>query len=350
MTLIELNTLTGWINTSKESMRKSDEWYDIQNMYYNSRGALETRRGYRKFSTNVWVKPFTSLFFFQRDDTGVRTLLGVSGTTMYKYDEPNNEWDSIKTGLTEFEADGVTRTKWSFAVYKNIIYMCDGVNNYASYDGTTYTEYAGTPKFRYIQYMGDRVFGAGVDSTPTTLYYTSAAAANANNPANLVVVGWDEWGKINAIKELGTFICVGKDYKIYSVNVSAPSSTPIDSRSGIRSHRSMQNVEGSIILFNENGLDTLKQTSAVSGTQALGTKVLSDKIQEYFDGIQPKSYKTNASLYTPILDNYYFSFDSSNVGSTDKTVVFSSRFGSFTRYNLPSINDFVTLHRQYREL
>jgi hypothetical protein len=80
--------------------------------------------------------------------------------------------------------------------------MCDGVNKYASYNGTTYTEYAGTPKFRYLQYMGDRVFGAGVDSTPTTLYYTSAAAADAQNPANLLVVGGDEWGKINAIKEL----------------------------------------------------------------------------------------------------------------------------------------------------
>lgn len=340
--LQELNKLTGGINTSKESIRKPDEFADIVNMYYNGRGALETRRGTRTFANQVGSKPFTSLFFFQRDDTGVRTLLGVAGTIMYKYNEWTNVWDTVKTGLTEFEADGVTRTKWSFCVYKNIIYACDWVNKYASYDGTTYTEYAGTPKFRYLQYMGDRVFGAGVDSTPTTLYYTSAAAADANNPANLVVVGWDEWGKINAIKELGTFICVGKDYKIYSVNVSAPSATAIDSGSWIRSHRSMQNVEGSIILFNESGLDTLKQTSAVSGTQALGTKVLSDKIQEYFSSVQPVSYKRNASLYAPLLNNYYFSFDRNNVGTTDTTVVYSSQYGAFTRYEYPAIFDYVT--------
>lgn len=340
--LKELNKLTWGINTSKESIRKEDEFYDIQNMYYNRRGALETRRGTSNFSDSVGSKPFTSLFFFQNDETWVRYLIGASGTNMYKYVEGTNSWSSIKSGLTEFEADGVTRTKWSFAVYKNIIYMCDGVNSYAKWDGTTYTEYAGTPKFRYIQYMGDRVFGAGVDATPNTLYYTSAAAAEANNPANVVVVGGDELGRINSIKELGSFICAGKTGKIYSINVSAPSSTPINSRSGIQSHRSIQNVEGSLLFFNEFGLDTLKQVSAISGTQALGTSILSENIRELFANIQPESYKRNCSLYAPLLNNYYFSFDANNVGSTDTTVVWSSSFWAFTRYVIPSAYDYCT--------
>lgn len=340
--LKELFDLTWGINTSKESLRKDNQFYDIVNMYYNRRGALETRRGVSNFSDNVGVKPFTSLFFFQNDVTGARYLIWVAGDVMYKYVEWTNSWSSIKTGLTEFEADGVTRTKWSFAVYKNVIYMCDGINNYAKWDWTTYTEYAWTAKFRYIQYMGDRIFWAGVDSTPNTLYYTSAAAADANNPANLVVVWGDENGRINSIKELGTFICAGKTSKIYSINVSAPSSTPIDSRSGIQSHRSIQNVEGSLLFFNEFGLDTLKQTSAISGTQALGTRILSENIRELFANIQPESYKRNASLYAPLLNNYYFSFDANNVGSTDTTVVWSSSFGSFNRYVLPSANDYCT--------
>lgn len=338
--LKELTNLTWWINTSKESLRKENEFYDIVNMYYNRRGSLETRRGTINWWDNVGVDPFTSLFFFQNDETGVRYLIGVAWSVMYKYVEGTNSWSSIKTGLTKFEADGVTRTKWSFAVYKNVIYMCDGVNNYAKWDWTTYTEYAGTPKFRYIQYMGDRIFGAWVDSTPNTLYYTSAAAADANNPANLVVVGGDENGRINSIKELGSFICSGKTNKIYSVNVTAPSATPLNSRSGIQSHRSVQNVEWSLVFFNDFWLDTLKQVAAISGTQALGTAVLSEKIRELFVNIQPESYKTNASMYAPLLNNYYFSFDANNQGTTDTHVVYSSLFGSFTRYVIPSVNDY----------
>jgi len=338
--LKELTNLTWWINTSKESLRKENEFYDIVNMYYNRRGALETRRGTINWWDNVGVDPFTSLFFFQNDETGARYLLWVAGSVMYKYVEGTNSWSSIKTGLTKFEADGVTRTKWSFAVYKNVIYMCDGVNNYAKWDWTTYTEYAGTPKFRFIQYMWDRVFGAWVDSTPNTLYYTSAAASDANNPANVVVVGGDELWRINSIKELGSFICAGKTNKIYSVNVSTPSSTPINSRSGIQSHRSVQNVEGSLVFFNDFWLDTLKQVAAISGTQALWTAVLSEKIRELFANIQPESYKTNASMYAPLLNNYYFSFDANNQGTTDTHVVYSSLFGSFTRYVIPSVNDY----------
>lgn len=419
--LKELNKLTWGINTSKESIRKEDEFADIVNMYYNRRWALEVRRGVSNFANSVGSKPFTSLFFFQRDDTGERILIWFSGTVMYRYNEWTNVWDSTKTGLLEFEADGITRTKWSFAVYKNVIYMCDGVNPYMYYDGTTVTvgivtgisvtlnnstdfitqtahgysnlqriSFYGTlpteieqgrfyyvrnkttdtyqisltatstvidftsngssvlsvlsttPLFRYLQYMGDRVFGAWTDDTPNTLYYTSAAVANAQTIPNLVVVGGDELWRINSIKELWTFICAGKTNKIYSINVSVPSSTPIDSRSGIQSHRSVQNVEGSLLFFNEFWLDTLKQTSAISGTQALGTSILSENIRELFASIQPESYKRNASLYAPLLNNYYFSFDANNLGTTDTTVVWSSSFGAFTRYNIPTLNDYCT--------
>lgn len=56
-------------------------------MYYNRRGALETRRGTTNFGDSVGSKPFTSLFFFQNDETGARYLVGTSGTNMYKYVE-----------------------------------------------------------------------------------------------------------------------------------------------------------------------------------------------------------------------------------------------------------------------
>lgn len=82
--------------------------------------------------------------------------------------------------------------------------------------------------------------------------------------------------------------------------------------------------------------------SDISGTQALGTKILSENIRELFANIQPSSYKTNCSLYAPLLNNYYFSFDANNIGSTDTTVVWSSSFGAFTRYVIPSSNDYCT--------
>jgi hypothetical protein len=51
--------------------------------------------------------------------------LCTAGTDMYKYDEGTSTWNSIKSGLTQYEADGTTLTRWSFAVYLNIVYCCN---------------------------------------------------------------------------------------------------------------------------------------------------------------------------------------------------------------------------------
>jgi len=57
--------------------------------------------------------------------------------------------------LTEFEADGVTRTRWSFAVYLEKIYMCNGIDDYAEYDAATdtYTTIPAQPKVRYLAFL-----------------------------------------------------------------------------------------------------------------------------------------------------------------------------------------------------
>jgi len=56
---------------------------------------------------------------------------------MYKINNSLYTWASIKSGLAEFEtAAGRTtwRTRWDFAVYKNIIYLTNGIDSYASYN------------------------------------------------------------------------------------------------------------------------------------------------------------------------------------------------------------------------
>jgi hypothetical protein len=59
---------------------------------------------------------------------------------MYRYNETDETRYQIKTGLTEYEtATGYTahRTRWDFAVYKNVIYMANGVDAYASYNSAS---------------------------------------------------------------------------------------------------------------------------------------------------------------------------------------------------------------------
>ena len=83
-------------------------------MFYNSDKRVQTRYGITTFGDPIGSNPITSYFFFQRDDTGARIALCTSGTVMYVYNEGTGAWDSLRTGLTQYEADGTTPTRWSF--------------------------------------------------------------------------------------------------------------------------------------------------------------------------------------------------------------------------------------------
>lgn len=59
------------------------------------------------------------------------------------YNEGTNDWDLVSTPvLHEFETIpqiASQRTRWDFAVYKNICYMGNGVDVYCSFDGTSFS-------------------------------------------------------------------------------------------------------------------------------------------------------------------------------------------------------------------
>jgi hypothetical protein len=109
------------------------------------------------------------------EGSGVKKAVCHAGTKFYELNNTTLLWVEKKTGLTEFEtATGKTtwRTRRDHVVYKDVIYMCDGINSYASWNGTAYTEYAGEPKIRYLAYASNTVFGGGADAAQHTLYYT----------------------------------------------------------------------------------------------------------------------------------------------------------------------------------
>lgn len=340
---ITINNLSGGISTIQFWEMKDNELQVATNMYYNKNKQLQSRLWRREYLPKVWTKPITSYFFHQRDDGNGKYCIVVCGDVMYSYNETTNVWTSIKSWLTEFETNPVfngARTRWDFAVYNNIVYMCDGVNNYASYDGTTYTEYGSQPKCRYISYLWDRIFGAGEDANPITVYYTWAVPANANTlNANFVKVWGDETGAINGLTELGNVIVAVKDAKIYVINPVAGTGQAIDSQGGGFCNRSIKNVWDSIVFFNEKWVDTLKQRDSVTWSSALTTESISKNVVSIFNKVQRKNYNFQCSLYNRDAGNYYISIDTNNDTIPDTMLVYSSITGWWTTYTLPSMFD-----------
>lgn len=352
--------------------------------------------------------------------------LCFSGTSLYRFDETTSNWNAVFSNLVPTEVNGEL-TRWDFAVYKNVIYMCDGVNPYCSYDtggagnfaqhgltaiptpsfdaatdtvtsaahtlsngdevlfSTTGTMPAGleayrvyyvvnvavntfkvsnTPggtaidfttngtgtfsgslsaqaRVRYLQYMGDRVFGAGQDLNPNTLYYTAAAPANALNiETNALVVGGDEIGRINGIRDMGSEILVMKNRRWYDVDVATPSATPIDAENGGYSNRSVRNVNNSIFYFNDDGINQLNRRQGTVGGQSLQAAAISEDLRELTDLITPLQYNANCGWFDRVKGNYYFSFDTNGDNVPDTTIVWSSIVGSWSQYEIPNVYDY----------
>lgn len=333
---------TGWLNLTQSSRIPDKDFVIAKNVYYNNAKQLQTRKWYKKFGNAIGTSPITSYFFYQRDDNLSTMALCHSGTNMYKYDEWTGNRLSIKSGLAEFEAlYPSNRVRRDFCVYKNVVYLANGVDNYAKYDGTTYTEYSWQPKVRYVQYLGDRVYGCGDDTNPISLYYTWPAPADANTiNSNVLVVWWDETGKINWLNEYGQIILVFKNNKIYAVDVTNNTSLPLDSQSWWYSDRTIYTVWNSLVYLNERWLDNLTKRSGADGIGAIESKTLSDKVRILTDQIEPVQYNANAGLYIKALNNYYFAFDTNNDNIPDTTLIYNSLVSARTQYIYPDLYDF----------
>lgn len=197
------------------------------------------------------------------------------------------------------------------------------------------------PRCRYLQYLWDRLYGAGDDANPITLYYTDAAPTNGNDISkNAVVIGGDEQWIINWLSEYNQLVIVLKSTKDYTVNVADEQVQAIDSQTWGYADRTIQNVWNQLVFFNERGIDTLAKRYGVNWTWSIESKPLSDYIRELIQDIPERQYNASAGQYIKQINNYYFSCDTTNDNIPDTTVVLNSALGARSRYNYPNLYDY----------
>jgi hypothetical protein len=137
------NDFTWWLNANTTNAVGDKDLIKALNVFYNSAGQLQTRRGYRTFWNQIGSSPITSYFFYQRDDNQNKVAICHSGDKLYSYNWSTRSAISGASNLREFETlpwKTSNRVRRDFVVYKNIAYMCDWVNQYCSFDWTTFNK------------------------------------------------------------------------------------------------------------------------------------------------------------------------------------------------------------------
>ncbi len=281
-----------------------------------------------------YSKPQMSLKYFKESVSPfTRHLITNVGTNVYSYDETSTYWTLIKSGVTE-------GARYSMAGYKNIQYYTNGSDNYASWNGQTWTEYTGanTYKGKYLLLANDVGYILGDPSVPSSLAYTNATPSNLQSFPNVLVLDEDSSdGKGTGLINLGPVVIASKEGKIYKVNIATPSREQLDYSNGALAHRAFTRVENEVFLLNDAGVYTLSQREATTGS--LRSDGLSDNLQPLIDSFTKKT--TAAAYYSYANNNFYLFFDSNDDDVNDTCIVFSTLTKKWTKYTNYNANEAV---------
>ncbi len=280
------------------------------------------------------TKAMMSIKYFEESKTPfTRHLMANIGTSFFEYDEGTSEWTIFKTGLT-------TGTRFSMSVYKNIMNLSNGVDNYFDYDGKAATDRTGanTYKAKYLLMANDIGYALGDPTVPSSLAYSNATPANLQTYPNVLVLDEDSSdGKGTGLINLGAIVIATKEKKIYKVNVATPSREQIDYSDGAEAHRALTRVENEVFFNNKSGIFTLGQRQATIGS--LRAKALTNDLQVLMDTIT--NHSICAAVYISKLNNFYFFADTNNDSVPDTCIVYSTLTGKWSTYDNVSANEAV---------
>lgn len=136
------NDFTGWLNANLTNAIGEKDLVIAKNVFYNPAGQLQTRRGFRKFGNQIGSSPIASYFYHKRSDTWAKIAICQSGDTLYAFDWTTRNAISWANHRMEFETlPWMTskRVRQDHTVYKDVIYIADGVNPYSKYDGSNFS-------------------------------------------------------------------------------------------------------------------------------------------------------------------------------------------------------------------
>lgn len=307
----------------------------LYNIDYSAKGAFTKRRGFQLVGpTTAGTGSIKSVFNFTKRD-GTEILIRTYSTVIQALIA--NVWTNIGTGYT---AD----LNFDFAVYQDTVYMGNGTDSYASWDGTApaVTATGANPKGNIYAVAGLRLWIAGIASNLTRLDisapddFTNFASAGATNvsfqsPIRTLVPFFDKESTeaMHAILANGDVWQVGFDSTgtIYKKKIR-------DRSVGSLAHRATKQVENANFVLNKD-----RQISGI-GYEAYFQDVRSTSRSVLIDTYLTGQTITRATAEY-LMKNYILSYQTPLGGSNNEWMIFDENYSSWRKYIGVGANHFT---------
>lgn len=254
------------------SALEEDEAIAIANVILDERGGASKRQGSTAVSALGAAATRTlAMYTFYRGTLDPQVIVHLSdGTLRYStnFDAGTPTWTQIASGKS-------TTVPYTFETYLSKCYMGNGVNSYASWDGTTFVEFASAPKGKYIRLWKDAIWISGVTGLEHRVYTSDVA-----DPENFSASGWVDIFKGDGDRIMGlahdsNTLIVAKLRRLFFVFDPATfANRVIDNEKGAESHNSF--------IVDESGIYYLTSQGVAAYTGDGPSVIVSDKIDPLF--------------------------------------------------------------------
>lgn len=361
--LVVMNPSKGLNNLVSPSLIDNREWSDLMNVEYDEGGVLRKRYGYVKVGT---------------------ALTAAKGLGVYKT-ESHNHLCTIDSGTLKYMSGGVISSasgatftagkETSFTAARLKLFIWNGFDGGAYWNGTTVTRPGTMPKASFSVYYQSYHIAAGVPGQPSRLYVSNSSDAsdftvttggtqpqpdstsdsengNPNVPGATVFAGTpsaaearvfdvrkNDGDQITGLAVFQDVLIIFKERSIYQMTFDSSglgTITPVTYSTGCVSHKSIKNVENDIYFLSREGIRVLGNEPQYF--TAIRTNVLSIRIQSTLDQVKKQYYPYSNGAY---FDNKYILAVPITTSAIERCAVYDRRFQAFTVWKDFNAQDMV---------
>ena len=350
--LVVMNPAKGLNTLVSPSLIDDKEFSDMQNMEYDEGGVIRKRAGYVTAGDTLTAARGLGVYSTESSNY----MVTIDGTRL-KY-RTSGSW-STSTGDT-FSAGNDA----SFTQARLKLFIWNGTDGGAYFDGTAVTRPGTMPKAKFSVYYQNKHIASGVPGQPSRLYISNLTNAAdftvttggtqpqpdsttdsensvANVPgatvfagtpalteANVIDIRKNDGDKITALGIFQDVLIVFKERAIYQVTFDSsgnPTVTPITYATGCISHKSVVNVENDISFMSREGHRVLGNEPQFF--TAIRTQILSIRINPQIEAINKQYYSRVNGVY---FDNKYILAYPVGSSSISKTFTYDRRFQAYS--------------------
>ena len=351
-----LNPGKGLNNFVSDSLIQDSEASDLMNIQFSESGCPTKSYGITAVGTGLSNAPkgLGALI-----TSSVRQILTIDGTAL-KYLN-GSTWTSISG------ASFTSGREVNFVQARDVIYIWNGSEAGAQYDGTTLSRPTTTVSAQFGIFYSGRQIVSGVTSHPNRLYISTStdasdftntnptgtgeysvydtsthpgATAFSGTGAAYLDVAKGDGDKITGFAKFQEQLIIFKERSIYSMTFDSsgtPVITQVTASMGAVSHKSIENIDNDVFFLSRNGYYVLGNEANYN--TAIRTNELSTRIKPVIETIGASNLSKAASIYSDF--RFYSSVATGGTSTNNKTITYDKRYQAWSQLDYIKANAFT---------